>query len=84
MRIIYLLGCMAVLISWWTAAKRDAKEDGKLDVTVGNAFNLAILTLCSWLGFAKVLLSSYKQEWFDKVIYTFKGGDDETVHSDTD
>ena len=83
----YLLGCMTVLIAWWTAAKREANEKGKLDVTVGNVLTLVCLALCSWLGFAKVVLSSYKPEWYKKVIYTFKGGNDENqtdVHSDAD
>lgn len=85
MKVFYLLGCMTVLITWWTAVKREAKEDGEVDVTVGNALNLACLVICSWLGFAKVVFSAYKRELHDKVIYTFKGGSDETdVHSDAD
>ena len=76
MKVFYLLGCMTVLITWWTAAKRQANEDGKVDVTLGNALNLVCLVLCSWLGFAKVVFSSYKPKLHDKVIYTFKGASD--------
>ena len=85
MKVIYLLGCFAVLISWWETAKRTAKEDGDVGFTVGNALNLVVLIICSWLGLAKVLLHSYKPELYNKVIYTFKGGNNETdLHSDPD
>ena len=85
MKVFYFLGCIAVLACWWKAAKGEVKENGKFDVTIGDILNLVCLTICSWLGVAKVLLASNKEDLYDKVIYTWKKeGDDETVHSDTD
>ena len=87
MKVIYLLGCVAVLACWWKATKLEVKESGKCDVTVCDILNLLLLTICSWLGVAKALLASNMEAWYNKVIYTFKGGNDETqtdVHSDAD
>lgn len=87
MKVIYLLGCVAVLAIWCKAVKNEVNEKGKLEVTIGDVLNLLLLTICSWLGVAKALLASNMEAWYNKVIYTFKGGNDETqtdVHSDAD
>lgn len=87
MKVIYLLGCIAVLACWWKATKLEVKESGKCDVTVCDILNLVCLAICSWLGVVKVLLSNYNEKFYNKVIYTFKGRSDETqtdVHSDAD
>ena len=54
MKVIYLLGCIAVLAIWSKAVMNEVKEKGKLDVTVGDVLNLLLLTICSWCskGFA--------------------------------
>lgn len=87
MKVIYLLGCIAVLAIWSKAVMNEVKEKGKLDVTVGDVLNLLLLTICSWLGVAKALLASNMEGFYNKVIYTFKGGNNENqtdVHSDAD
>ena len=87
MKVIYLLGCVAVLAIWCKAVMNEVKEKGKLDVTVGDVLNLLLLTICSWLGVAKALLASNMEGFYNKVIYTFNGRNDETqtdVHSDAD
>lgn len=87
MKVIYLLGCIAVLAIWCKAVMNEVKEKGKFAVTVGGVLNLLLLTICSWLGVAKALLASNMEAWYNKIIYTFNGRNDETqtdVHSDAD
>ena len=87
MKVIYLLGCIAVLAIWCKAVMNEVKEKGKFAVTVGGVLNLLLLTICSWLGVAKALLASNMEGFYNKVIYTFNGRSNETetdVHSDAD